>query len=233
MAKQRYYPTSEGTQIQWLKNYGLKFPVHGGTLGLGPEITPTGTDVAYAIFLLETWHPALQQDIKEATEHKKYMLDSPAAGEPLTPLPAGSAFTPPTIVYPGILARLFDQVARIKLQPGYTAAIGDDLGIVGPDELPKDASATSTVKARALDGSPNQVVELAFSKDGHEGVYIESRGNGGPWQFLGIDSESPYTDNRPLQVPGAAETREYRLRYWDKGAPNGNFTPVIKVTAGA
>ena len=233
MAKQRYYPTSEGSQIQWLKNYGQKFPIHGGTLGMGPEISPTGLDVAYAIFLLETWHPALQQDLKEATEHKKYMLDSPAAGEPLTPLPTGTTFSPPTNVLPGILTRLFEQVARIKVQAAYTAAIGDDLGIIGPDEAPKDDLATTTVKARTLDGSPNQVVELAFSKDGHEGVAIESRVNGGPWAQLGVDSRSPYMDNRPLQVPGQAETREYRLRYWDKGIPNGNFTPVIKVTVGA
>ncbi len=233
MAKQRYFPRSEGKRIQWLKNYEQKFPFHAPALGMAAEVGQTLFDAGYAIYLLETWHPAVKRDLKEATEYKRHLFDSPGAGEPLTPLPAGSVFTPPTLVFPGILARLFAQVARIKVHPAYTAAIGDDLGIIGSDEVKKDASATPTVKARVLDGSPNQVVELSFSKDHHEGVYIESRVNGGAWVPLGVDSESPYTDNRPLLVPLAAETREYRVRYWDKGTPNGNFTPAIKVTAGA
>lgn len=54
-----------------------------------------------------------------------------------------------------------------------------------------------------------------------------------PNSDFGADSRPPYTGNRPLLVPGTAETREYRVRYRDKGAPNGNFTAVIKVTVGA
>jgi hypothetical protein len=233
MAKQHFFPTDEGSRIQWLRNYEQKFPIHAPSLGMAGEVGSTLLDITYALWLLETWHPAIQKDAKEASSYKKYMLDAPPAGEPPAPAPVGSVFAPPGLVIPGIFKRLFAQIARIKLQPGYTRAIGEDLGIIGPEEQRKDASAATKVKTRVLDGTPNQMVELAFSKDGHEGVYIESRVNGGAWAQLGIDSQSPYTDNRPLLVPGTAETREYRVRYWDKGTPNGNFTPVIKVTVGA
>ena len=39
---------------------------------------------------------------------------------------------------------------------------------------------------------------------------------------------------QPLQalgaVAGTPEVREYRMRFWDKGMPNGDWTDVVKVT---
>jgi hypothetical protein len=37
-------------------------------------------------------------------------------------------------------------------------------------------------------------------------------------------------DERPLLVAGQPEVREYRMRFWDKGTPNGDWTDVVKVT---
>ncbi len=51
---------------------------------------------------------------------------------------------------------------------------------------------------------------------------------GDPWAQPGVGCQSLCVDNRPLQLPGAAETREYRLRSRDKGAPNCPLTPVRK-----
>ena len=31
-------------------------------------------------------------------------------------------------------------------------------------------------------------------------------------------------------VAGQPEVREYRMRFWDKGTPNGDWTPVQKQT---
>jgi len=67
-------------------------------------------------------------------------------------------------------------------------------------------------------------VKLTFYKYNHMGVYIEGRRGTGAWEFLAIDTESP------LLVAGAPEVREYRMRFWDKGTPNGDWTDVVKVT---
>ena len=37
-------------------------------------------------------------------------------------------------------------------------------------------------------------------------------------------------DERPLLAAGTPEVREYRMRFWDKGTPNGDWTDVVKVT---
>ncbi|WP_461784857.1 hypothetical protein [Prosthecobacter sp.] len=39
-----------------------------------------------------------------------------------------------------------------------------------------------------------------------------------------------YMDERPLLQAGTPEFREYRMRFWDKGPPNGDWTDVVKVT---
>ena len=73
---------------------------------------------------------------------------------------------------------------------------------------------------------------INFTKYTHQGVYVESRRGGSAWEFLAIDTERPYVDERPLVVAGTPEVREYRLRYWDKGTPNGPWTDVAKITVG-
>ncbi len=62
------------------------------------------------------------------------------------------------------------------------------------------------------------------------GVYIEGRSGTGAWEFLAIDTENPCIDERPPLAAGTLEVREYRMRYQDKGTPNGDSTDVVKVT---
>ena len=62
---------------------------------------------------------------------------------------------------------------------------------------------------------------------------VPSRCGTGPWEMLAIDLESPYFDERPLLVAGQPEVREYRMRWYDKDGPNGDWSPVQKVTVGA
>ncbi len=80
-------------------------------------------------------------------------------------------------------------------------------------------------------GTTSQIVRIDFTKHGHKGVYIESRRNAGAWEFLAIDTTKPYLDERPLLAAPAAESREYRLRWWDD-TPNGDWSPIQKATVG-
>jgi hypothetical protein len=84
--------------------------------------------------------------------------------------------------------------------------------------------------ANIIQGMGQQAVSFTFYKYGHQGVFLESKRGNGAWEFLAIDIESPYVDERPLLVAGQPEVREYRMRFWDKGTPNGDWTDVVKVT---
>ena len=132
-----------------------------------------------------------------------------------------------TAALPGTLTRIFALVAKVKLNANYTEAIGTDLGVVGPAETGKAAPKFLT---ELQQGGGCQCVKLTFYKYTHTGVHIESKRGTGAWELLGIDTESPYKDERPLLAAATPEVREYRLRFWDKGTPNGDWTDVVKVT---
>ncbi|MBC7981385.1 MAG: hypothetical protein H7Y36_12550, partial [Armatimonadetes bacterium] len=110
---------------------------------------------------------------------------------------------------------------------GYTVAIGEDLGIIG-EESTEVPNATPRTTAEARSGE----VQLRFIKDGHTGVYIESQiGADTTWDYLAIDTTSPYNDSRPLRTPGQPEKRRYRMCFWD-GTPTNNWTNIVEVTFG-
>ena len=166
------------------------------------------------------------------TDAVEFLSSGTGAGAMVLPgftapaLPAGV-----TAVPPGSLTRIFALVAKMKLNAGYTEPIGSAMLIIGAEEDP----ATHLVPKMNLElvriGGV-EYVRVKFFKYTHMGVYMESRRGTGDWEFLAIDTESPYDDTRPLLVAGVPEEREYRMCYWDKGTANGEWTAVEKITVG-
>ena len=72
--------------------------------------------------------------------------------------------------------------------------------------------------------------KLRPKKFGHYAVAIYSKRGTGGWELLAISTASPYEDERPLLVPGQPEIREYKMRFWDDGTENGDWTDVATVT---
>ncbi len=232
MPAQPYFPRREPDQIPWLNNYKTKIATHGATVGVtAPEIAATQADLTFYVWLLEIWHPQVEQDTREATAYKKLVANGGVPNLSPIPVPTGTLFPSPPAPQPvGILKRLFAQIARLKTSAGYNEMIGQDLQIIGTESA--DTHLFPDFTTTVEDGPTCQCARLDFTKFGHEGVYIESRRNGGAWEFLAIDTKKPYLDARPLLVNGQAETREYRMRFWDGGEPNGDWTAVQKASIG-
>ncbi len=229
MKRQTYYPSRIGDQVNWLDNYAVKLPLYGATLSVvAGDITASVNDAKYGNYVLGTWLSAVRNFSPSTTDAVDDVLAGFGTTAMVLPtftapaLPAGVTAAPP-----GVLTRIFALTAKMKLSPGYTDAIGTDLGIIGSAETEKSVPKFLT---EMLQGAGSQCVKLTFYKYGHVGVYIESRRGSGTWEFLAIDTESPYEDERPLLVASTPEVREYRMRFWDKGTPNGDWTDVVKVT---
>jgi hypothetical protein len=229
MKRQTYYPSRIGDQVNWLDNYSVKLPIHGPTLGVeAADVTASVNDAKFGNYVLGSYLSAVRNFSPSTTDAVDDVLAGAGTSAIVLPtfaspaLPAGV-----TATLPGVLTRIFALIAKMKLSAAYTEAIGTDLGIVGSQETEKP---TPKFAATPEQGSGCQCVKLTFFKYTHMGVYIESRRGNGAWEFLAIDTESPYDDERPLLVPGVPEVREYRMRFWDKGTPNGEWTDVVKVT---
>ncbi|MBL9178156.1 MAG: hypothetical protein JNM65_08840 [Verrucomicrobiaceae bacterium] len=229
MKRQVYYPSRIGDQVNWLDNYASKLPIHGPTLGVAAgDVTASVNDAKYANYVLGAWLSAVRNFSPSTTDAVDDVLTGSGTGAMVLPtftapaLPAGV-----TATLPGTLNRIFALIAKMKLSSAMTEAIATDLGIIGAEETEKP---TPKFSAETEQGAGCQCVRLRFAKYGHMGVYIEGRRGTGVWEFLAIDTESPYEDERALLVAGQPEVREYRMRFWDKGTPNGDWTDVVKVT---
>lgn len=231
MRRQVYYPSRIGDQVNWLDNFSVKLPIYATTLGVSaPDLAAAVNDAKWGNYLLGTWLSAVRAFSPSTTESVDAALTGEGTDDVELPgfdapaLPAGV-----TAPAPGLLTRLFALIARLKLSAAMTDAIGTDLGILGPEDV--DNHPTPRFSTEVVQGSGQQGVNMTFYKYSHQGVHIESRrGAGGAWEFLAIDTESPYLDDRPLLTAGQPEVREFRMRFWDKGTPNGDWTDVQKVT---
>jgi len=231
MSTNSFFPSTEDAQIVWLSHYILKLPINGPTCGISAEeIASTQKDITYWTWVLQLWHPATQRDAKEATAHKQLMIGgigNSSVNQPLpTPFP-----NPPPAPEPNIQKRLFSQITRIKASLNYTQAIGHDLGIIAASNSVEHLIPEPTVSVEL--GETGNRVRIDFKKYGHDGIWIESRINNGDWVFLAIDTIKPYYDERPLAAGNTHETREYRMRWWDKSVAHGEWSAVLQVVIAA
>lgn len=235
MIHQNFYPSRIADQVTWLTNFKTKIPAQGPVLSLSSTVIANATaDCLWLIYVNGAWLSALRAFSQSGTQYLTLIQTGPTGGSAL-PVPT---FTVPAIpagtvpVAAGALNRIFKLIADIKNSASYTETIGEDLGIIGAAENPDDHPVPKFNLALIVGSGGAQQVQINFTKYTHQGVYVESRRGSGNWEFLAIDTERPYIDERPLLVAGTPEAREYRLRYWDKGTPNGPWTDTAKITVG-
>lgn len=231
MSYSPYFPKNNPERIVWTNNYLAKLPTLGAICGiLSSEITVTQADLAFYLWILQTWYPAMQQEAMSATAYRDMIANGPGTAKVALPvLPTFSSV--PAVATPGVLTRLFNQVGRIKMSSAYTESIGRDLGIIGSTN---EADANPPEFSLAVEpGSNGQRVRLTYLKHGHEGVHIESRRTNGDWEFVAASTSKAWLDQRSLFEPGKPEQRDYRLRWWDKDEPNGDYSGHQSISVGA
>ena len=231
MKRQLYFPVRLGDQRLWLDHYAGRLPDHGPTCGVvAGDIAASVNDALYASYALGLWLVTVRAFSRSTTAAVDEVLTGTGAGTLGLPTYTAPALpTGVTVALPGTLTRIFALIAKMKLSAGYTGVIGTEMGIVGSGKDPSTCP-VPRVSTGLLQGRVCQYVLLKFFKYMHMGVYIESRRGSGAWEFLGIGIVSPFEDKRPLLVAGTPEIREYRFCFWDKGTPNGEWTPVRKVS---
>ena len=240
MKRQPYYPKTQGLQSEWHTNFATKLPIYAAALSLSPaEVDQAVADNLILAYALGGWILGQREYSTACTSSLEKLSYGTGQSNfvfpvvqtpPLPTLPAGI-----TGVKPGALQRTFDLAGILKRKGGYTPDIGLDLGIVGPEAPPPPPPGDATpprLSVSAIPGDNHDVARLKFFKDGHEYVVLESRRGTGGWESHGQLNKSPYDDDRPLLVPGQAEVREYRARFWDNGANSSGWCDVTKVTVG-
>ncbi len=240
MKRQPYFPRTTGLRPEWFHNYATELPAANDTLDMPPtEVAATVADARFCEYATGAWLTAVREFGPAATSSVESLLNDPGASPHVLsiftppPLPQGDPTAtlpiPATVpVPPGALQRIFTFVKAIKARPGYTEAIGLQLGLVGEEDTTTNPLPTFSLKAER--GGGCECVKIIFKKYGRQGVVIYGRRGGGDWELLAIDLASPYMDERPLLNAGQPELREYRLQFYDDAAPVGDFTGILGIT---
>jgi hypothetical protein len=225
-------PITEDGRKSWGENTLLKFPPLREQLGFSEtEEKALFDDIRMMIFVI-TASQSVSAEAKGRTAYKRQMLDGAATGGNALPLPLNTLPAPPaTLVTPGVIGRIRAAIQRMKTQPGYTKAIGEQLQIEGSKS---DGLNTETAKPMFKSSTSSGKVRLDWTKGDFDGVVIESRrGAETTFSLLDKDFKSPFEDLRPNLVAGQPEVRRYRMIYLLDDAVVGIYSDEVVITTTA
>lgn len=179
--KQYYLPPREAELFVWLTNFKIKIAVHGSTLGLSASQIKDLQDYCDAIIAEIKLTNQKKQEVKKQTAKKNAVKKEN-------------------------IKKITSEVARAKTHKSYKSAIGQDLGVIGSDEVFDADEFVPKIQAEVFPG----YVRIEWIKDQIQGINIYTRRKGDTkWRFLARDTRSPYIDNEGLEVQDTPETREY------------------------
>ena len=231
MRRNNFFPMRQGDQITWLGNYKTKLPGYATTLALAAgQVTAIGNDCGWAIYVLQSWVPAVRSWTLAGTDALNEALTGSGSAAQTLPvftapaLPAGV-----TAVNPGALNRIFALVQQIKDGGKCTDAIAQDLGIVGSANAGPDLTTIAPVIAVNLAGGH---VQIKWGWQGNAAfldlceIHVD-RGDGQGFKLLTFDTTPNYTDTQPLPATPARWT--YKAIYRVGDAQVGNWSAPISI----
>ena len=185
-------------------------------------------DAARLIYLFEEYGPKLQKNVTDFVAHKKNAAWG--VGTEVLELPEDpDSAAAPEARRPGMLNRLLvlDEIMKMEDKISGVIDVQEEqaVAIKNGEEHPY-----TIFFLKIVQGTTHKIIHIIFKKHGHHGVLIETRIFGEEWQVLATDTSSPHIDDRPPRDPNLPEIREYRLRFWQDGAPTGDWSPVQSVT---
>jgi len=183
MAKKDIIPTKDGNLDTFEEKYVNQYPAIAAALGIdAAEITGSTTVIT-----------------NHRTAFKAMILkkaDSKAAGEKNTLTKKLS------------VNEIRRSAGELKRRPGYTAEIGQELGIIGIDETIPSTDLWKPTLSAKIDGDK---IIINFKKDFSGGVKIKSCRNAETeFIFLANDTFPPYYDTREKLDADKPETRQYQ-----------------------
>lgn len=222
-------PPTDAGRLVWAENMELQLPAVGTELGFSAEkIDAVIADCRMMRFVILNARRA-KAFSKAANTYKKETLGKAKKNAGILPPPEFTPLElPAEITLSGVLKRLQNAAALMKLSANYSPAIGEQLRII-PLQTASFSPDAGKPKAKALPLT-NSVVRIDWIKGKFHGVFVESqRGDETDWTRLDFDTRSPYIDVRPPLVAGKPEERRYRLRYFIEDKEVGFWSDIIIV----
>ncbi len=228
MPRKFWWPTAMPEQAVLMQNFQAKISGYGTVLGLTPA------EVTAAMGLCSAYLGAFQAAVQCRTTMlaMTQWRDEVFSGEPM-----GSAVGAPP-VFPvieeveytrGTIKQFFELRDRIVVAPGYTQAIGEDLGIVGA-EFSRPAPGSIVPELRA-ETSTGYWVNVSGSMQGMDALKVEySRDGGNNFTTVAFLTNTPGGFQITPASPNQPEKGLIRAVYIRRNEEVGSWSANYPVT---
>ena len=219
MKRPRFFPVPLADQIVWLTNF-KKLPGYTATLTLvAGDVTARMLDTDNAIYALDAYRGGMATFPNAAFERIQEALHGNEPGNIVWLTFAAPGGTPAAVAY-GCLDRVFTYIEdKVLKSPGYTKAIGLDLGT---EISATPAPSPITAPAFALRFGPGGKLEVVWTKGQYDGVRLQfDLGAAGTQND--VDMRPNYTLNW-LPAAGQSAIIKVRLMYILKGEDTGTWS---------
>lgn len=227
MARKYWLPHGLPQQAMLISNFRTKIGEYGAPLGLSPA------EVAAAVALCDSFLAAcnLTEQCRATMMAMTAWRDRILFGKPdLAPAPPPPAFPvpAPASYSQGVIKQFMLLRDRVLAAPGYTAAIGEDLGVIGPEKLrPAPGSITPELKAEVSTGFR---VTLSGSMQGMDALRVEYSRDGSAFRTVAFLTTTPGGFQITPENPNQPEKGFLRAVYINKNDQVGNFSAIYPVT---
>jgi len=228
MAKSRWWPLSLPLQYQLILNFKNKIEGYQAALGL------TNPQVTALIALCNSFIGAYDFQVSTAatseavTEWRDQVFNGEPEGDPVSAAPIFAVMGATTATR-GTVQQFFKQRDYILTLPGYTDAIGEDLGLIGSEITPPDpATLKPTLNAHA--GQSNFLYSVVVGNRGEAQSWdLQFRPKGGDWASAGVftGKSADITYNAPNDEPAVLELR---VQLKKNNADYGLFSDSVTIT---
>jgi hypothetical protein len=227
MAKDHYLPDDEASRVLWLNNFVLKLATYAATLNIpAAEVTEITNAAALYSFTVNRKRQFAQY-AADLVAYCKLLANGKATDNIATyPVPPALGAVPP-LVLAGLFKRVASIAARAKKHPGYTEAIGKDLGIEGSPIVMHAATAKPVLNVRPQGGHP----EILWRLNRMDGLEIWKDPGTGVFALLDVDDAPDYVDLSPL--PADVTLWRYKAIYRLGGEQVGQWSDVVEIAVHA
>lgn len=228
MARRYWFPTNRAARLTIVENFRAKIPNYMTALGMTQAEIDRLDLILQAYLDIDAYVESCKATIEATIEWRDKIYEDEADKSPATAPPMFSGYTPPVGLTHGILDEFRKTVDQIKVNSGYTLAIGEDLMIVGSEAppTPENISPQLTVESR-----PNYTVKVNGQMKGMDAVRVEFQRKGATsFTMVGVLTSLPGELTISPQTPGDPEAGHIRAIYLKKNQPDGDYSPEYPVT---
>ncbi len=231
MRKQFYLPQTDPEKAIWLNNLSAKIPAYGGKYALTvPELNDVADIHADFTYRMQAVNKIAAYS-KQWTAYKNALRDGlPVGAEVQPPIPPDLGPIP-TISLPGGFKRLTMIVKKIKSNPAYSEADGQDMGIEGVETIIDFTTLTPQVSVRTGSGG---YTEIVWNKQNMDGIAIyKDAGDNRGFVLYDLDNHPNWQDKHALPPSGQSALWKYKVIYRLNDEEVGQWSNVLSITVGS